>query len=137
MSWIVFYHYGTRRDTALESPGKKPKMNAVALLSAVDLVKNKDQEEYDKLCSMGEPVPLSKRQFATHMTAFHDKHYNEIVRNKWSLIASVLGMGVNALISDIDVVWFRDPLPGLSSTSANCSMLFSSNDQKDQNSKNC
>ena len=92
-----------------------------------------DQEEYDKLCSMGEPVALSKGQFATDMTGYRTKHYNEIVRNKWSLIASVLGMGVNALISDIDVVWFRDPLPGLSSTSANCSMLFSSNDQIDQN----
>jgi hypothetical protein len=88
-----------------------------------------DQKEYDLLCSMGEPVALSKGRFEADSTIYRNNDYNKIVRNKWSLIASVLGMGVNVLISDIDVVWYRDPLPGLSSTSANCGMLFSSNDQ--------
>lgn len=80
-----------------------------------------DRFEFQALQKAGEPVVSSDILFKY---ASRNLGYNEIVKNKWAIVDSVLNTGVNVLLTDIDVIWFQDPFDYMASHDAHCSMLL-------------
>lgn len=88
-----------------------------------------DADEYAVLKDEGEPVVSSEVTFTSQDQKFGTPDYNEMVKNKWAIVDTVLNAGVNVLLSDIDVVWFQNPFAYMASTGQSCSILPSSSDQ--------
>lgn len=101
-----------------------------ALSSA--LVVALDQSEYNRLAKLGVPVFYdtsgTNMPFDTQAQGFRSKAYNRIVFHKWIIALNALSIGVNVLLTDADVIWLKNPLPGLARNYPNCSILASCED---------
>ena len=54
------------------------------------------------------------------------KNFHQMGRDKIRLIRDFTRSGVNVLVSDIDVVWLRNPLPFFAVPSGGCFSVFGS-----------
>lgn len=83
-----------------------------------------DPDEFRELQETGEPVVSSDTLIKDASRKFGQPGYNEIVKNKWAFVDTVLNTGVNVLLTDIDVIWFQNPFDYMASQNTGCSMLL-------------
>jgi hypothetical protein len=74
-----------------------------------------DPVEYKRLQGLHPYVaftPGMNMNYST--TAFRDPGYNKIVNYKWQIVIDLLMYGYKVLLTDVDILWRRNPLPYLS-----------------------
>lgn len=77
-----------------------------------------DQETYDFSVLQG--LPVFKGSFAPANISFDDCHFGtncfqRVTKVKSRVVVQILKLGYNVLLTDVDVYWFKNPLPLLSS----------------------
>ncbi|XP_059657849.1 beta-arabinofuranosyltransferase RAY1 [Cornus florida] len=73
-----------------------------------------DQEIYDFCVLQG--LPVFKDSFAPTNVSFNDCHFGtkcfqRVTKVKSRVVLQILKLGYNVLLSDVDVYWFKNPLP--------------------------
>ena len=67
-----------------------------------------DGDEDGRLKDAGVPHYHDRQDVNASAQSFRSSYYNNIVFNKWNLVAAALGAGVNVILTDVDVLC-RDP----------------------------
>ncbi|KAK8615872.1 hypothetical protein V6N13_017445 [Hibiscus sabdariffa] len=82
------------------------------------LVSALDSETYQFSIMQGLPVfndPSAPSNISFNDCHFGTKCFQRVTKVKSRLVLTILKLGYNVLLSDVDVYWFRNPLPMLSS----------------------
>ncbi len=68
-----------------------------------------DKKEHETLQFLGVPSIFDNQEFHVGAAEFRQKGYDDIVYKKLHILLQTLKLGYNALLSDVDVVWLRNP----------------------------
>ncbi|XP_010682444.2 beta-arabinofuranosyltransferase RAY1 isoform X1 [Beta vulgaris subsp. vulgaris] len=73
-----------------------------------------DAETYEFSVLQG--IPVFRDSFAPRNISFNDCHFGtkcfqKVTKTKSRLVLQILKLGYNVLLSDVDVYWFRNPIP--------------------------
>ncbi|KAF7809340.1 rhamnogalacturonan II specific xylosyltransferase [Senna tora] len=77
-----------------------------------------DQETYQFSILQGIPVfrdPIAPRDISYNDCHFGTKCFQRVTKVKSRIVLKILKLGYNVLLSDVDIYWFKNPVPLLSS----------------------